>query len=354
MGERQRRLEQWLNKTAVVPGFQLTLASGDASFRRYFRVSVNGDSFIAMDAPPQQEDCRPFIAISRAMFESGLHVPQVLEMDLEQGFLLLTDLGDQQYLDILNKNTVQRLYTDAMQALLTMQKTQPPAGLLSDYSAELLNNEMGLFRDWFINAYLGLTLSSEQQAIMNNAFELLTQQALVQPQVWVHRDYHSRNLMWVDEKDARNLDAQQVLVNPGILDFQDAVIGPVCYDLVSLLRDCYINWPRQQVRAWVEQYRSELIDAGLISEDVSVGEFQRWFDWMGVQRHLKAIGIFARLNLRDNKPGYLADIPRTLLYVLQVCRDYQELRPLSDWLQQSVVPLVAEFLSVNDGIFEDN
>jgi len=351
MAERQRQLEQWLEKTAIVSGFQLTPASGDASFRRYFRVNSNGASYIAMDAPPQQEDCRPFVAISQAMAGSGLNVPRVLDKDLNQGFLLLTDLGDKQYLDVLNENTVQSLYTDAMQALLLLQKTRPPVGLLSDYSAEKLSTEMGLFRDWFIDAYLGLTLSVKQQDMLDGMFELLVEQALVQPQVWVHRDYHSRNLMWIDVANVTHLDGDPLFLNPGILDFQDGVVGPVSYDLVSLLRDCYISWPRSQVRSWVEQYRCDLIDAGVVAESISADEFQRWFDWMGVQRHLKAIGIFSRLKIRDDKPGYMADIPRTLLYILQVSRDYKELASLADWLQDSVVSVAAEFLSVNNEFF---
>jgi hypothetical protein len=355
MGERRRHLEHWLaqclKEITEAPDFQLTPASADASFRRYFRVTVNAGSYIVMDAPPEHEDCRPFVAISGAMADAGLNVPKVLSMDLAQGFLLLTDLGDRQYLGVLDQYTVQQLYADAMQALLLLQKKTPPANLLPKYSHELLTNEMNLFRDWFINDYLNLSLTLEQQRMLNEIFELLAQQALVQPQVWVHRDYHSRNLMWLECRDVNNASNTLAQVNPGILDFQDAVIGPVSYDLVSLLRDCYISWPRQQVVAWVKSYQDDLVSCGLIAETVSNDEFQRWFDWMGMQRHLKAIGIFARLNIRDGKSGYLADIPRTLLYVLQVCRDYHELSPLYDWLQHLVVPRIIEKLVVDSDYF---
>ena len=185
---------------------------------------------------------------------------------------------------------------------------------------ELLINEMGLFRDWFVTDYLQLALTSKHQCMLEGVFELLANQALDQPQVWVHRDYHSRNLMWINRQETSNGGSRQILMKPGILDFQDAVIGPVNYDLVSLLRDCYISWPQQQVRTWVVQYRSDLIDAGILSAVVSADEFQRWFDWMGIQRQLKAVGIFSRLNIRDGKSHYLQDIPRTLLYIVQVCR----------------------------------
>jgi len=343
----EKQLQQWLGEMVGCSDFTLKSASGDASFRRYFRVGVNGDSFIAMDAPPEQEDCRPFVAISQAIIDAGLHVPQVLKKNLEQGFLLLTDLGDQQYLGVLNQTTVQSLYSDAMRALLILQQAQPPRNLLPDYNHDLLMKEMALFLEWFVSAYLGLKLSPEVQRRLISIFELLASQAIVQPQVWVHRDYHSRNLMWIDKDDIDHSDHSRLFLNPGILDFQDAVIGPVCYDLVSLLRDCYINWPQQQVGDWVEQYRCSLIDAGIIAGTISSAEFLRWFDLMGVQRHLKAIGIFSRLNIRDNKSGYLQDIPRTLLYVIQVCRSYHELQPMYEWLQDAVVPLVMDVLPVD-------
>ena len=356
MGERRLQLEQWLvenlKQMGIEPGFELTPASGDASFRRYFRVIVDGDSFIAMDAPPEHEDCRPFVTISKILDEAGLHVPRVLRMDLEHGFLLLTDLGYKQYLEVLDQHTVQPLYNDAMQALLHMQKIRPPGDLLPDYSYDLLINEMALFRDWFVNACLGLTLSSGQEQMLNETYEMLARLALSQPQVWVHRDYHSRNLMWVDLDTVKQPVGRLKLVNPGILDFQDAVIGPVCYDLVSLLRDCYISWPQQQVVAWVEHYRRDMLASGLIAETVTGDEFQRWFDWMGVQRHLKAIGIFARLDIRDGKPGYLPEIPRTLLYILQVCHAYNELHPMHAWLQLLIAPKVAELLGVDQGYFK--
>jgi len=273
-----------------------------------------------MDAPPEQEDCHPFIHVSSLMAGIGLHVPVVLRQDLQQGFLLLTDLGDRVYLSELNTDTVERLYGDALQALLRLQSHG--AADLPPYDRGLLMNEMELFRQWYLERHLGLQLSEDENATIDAAFTYLADQALQQPRVIVHRDYHSRNLMVSSP-------------NPGILDFQDAVIGPITYDLVSLLRDCYIAWPRTQVVNWVSQYYRQAQVEGLL-ENVSEAQFLNWFDLMGIQRHLKASGIFARLNYRDGKSGYLKDIPRTLGYVIDVGKDYPALRPFIELVEHAM------------------
>lgn len=324
----EKRLEMlgnWLRDHVSLKEFELSIVAGDASFRRYFRVSQSDKTYIAMDAPPEHEDCRPFIAVARAFADVGLHVPQIVAEDLEQGFLLLSDLGDVQYADVLNADTVEQLYGDALDALLRLQSGGKTQIDLPPYDYALLMREMDLFPDWFLGKHLGVTLDDEQQLVLEQICELLAQTALAQTQVWVHRDYHSRNLMQVADN------------NPGVLDFQDAVVGAVTYDLVSLLRDCYVAWPREQVYAWAEAYRQRLIGAGVLDSSVDQPTFQRWFDYMGVQRHMKAIGIFARLNHRDGKPGYLDDIPRTLSYVLQVTQDYPDLRPLNFLIQETVL-----------------
>jgi aminoglycoside/choline kinase family phosphotransferase len=317
---RFEQLQSWLRTVAGIRDFEIAPASADASFRRYFRVRYNATSRIVMDAPPAQEDCHPFIHVSSLMAGIGLHVPVVLRQDLQQGFLLLTDLGERMYLPELNENTVDNLYADAMQALLRLQAHGPAD--LPPYDRNLLMNEMELFRQWYLERHLALQLSERENAIIDEAFAYLAEAALQQPRVIVHRDYHSRNLMISSP-------------NPGILDFQDAVIGPVTYDLVSLLRDCYIAWPRQQVEGWVRQYYLQAQTEGLLP-GVSEAQFLSWFDLMGIQRHLKASGIFARLNYRDAKSGYLKEIPRTLGYVTDVGKDYPALKPFIELVEQAI------------------
>jgi aminoglycoside/choline kinase family phosphotransferase len=323
----QQRLEglrRWLEREVRLDVRALEPASGDASFRRYFRVWHPGGTLIVMDAPPEHEDCRPFLAIAWLLRDIGLNVPEVLEVNLDQGYLLLTDLGDRRYLDELNTNTVGHLYGDALDALERLQ-TQGPKGesALPLYDHALLMREMALFRDWLLVRHLEISLTPEQDALLQRTFEALAEQALAQPRVCVHRDYHSRNLMVLEDN------------NPGVLDFQDAVIGPITYDLVSLLRDCYIAWPRDQVESWALQYlQRPAIHAlvGGVERDVGL----RWFDLMGMQRHFKASGIFARLWHRDGKPGYLNDIPRTVRYIQQVASLYPDFEEVSVFLETQV------------------
>lgn len=326
MDNRLETLKDWLAGVLDGAEYEIKPASADASFRRYFRVFSGGTTHIVMDAPPDKEDMQPFIQMAERLFALGLNVPRVLQQDRGHGFLLLSDLGERLYLSQLRVDTVERLYGDALGALVVLQagiftRDQP----LADYSEALLLREMALFHEWYLGRHLNLTLSPGQHTVLEQAYAFLALSALEQPQVWVHRDYHSRNLMLTDAN------------NPGILDFQDAVRGPVTYDLVSLLRDCYIAWPRAQVEDWAWGYQTLALQSGLpVCADETL--FLRWFDLMGVQRHLKATGIFARLNHRDAKPGYLGDIPRTLAYVLDVTARYPELQPLYQLLCDLHVP----------------
>lgn len=314
---RKTMLTRWLRKNPVLAAWKVTPASADASFRRYFRIANDNDndSYIIMDAPPEKEDIHPFIKITRLLLDAGVHVPAIHATDIEQGFLLLDDLGQWNYLSQLTPETADDLYDDALSALLKIQ--QADASTLPVYDRDLLHTEMELFREWFLQTHLGLSLTAGQHDALHQIFSVLSDNALHQPQAFVHRDYHSRNLMVTREN------------NPGVIDYQDAVRGPITYDLVSLLRDCYIAWPEEKVRRWALGHRDHMVDAGLMAgtDDTT---FLRWFDLMGLQRHLKAIGIFARLNHRDGKPGYLADIPRVLDYLLEVAPRHAETAALAD------------------------
>lgn len=319
-------LNTWLGEVLGRTDYTIAPASSDASFRRYYRVRLGETSYIAMDAPPDKEDCGPFIAVAGAFADAGLNVPRILEADLSRGFLLITDLGQRTYLDVLSQGNYARLYRDALEALFVLQAHGRDRGALPAYGHELFMKEMILFRDWFMSRQLGIEIDEETGRDLEDTFGLLAREALSQPQVWVHRDYHSRNLMVTEDN------------NPGVLDFQDAVIGPVTYDLVSLLRDCYIDWPAHQVEAWLAGYYQRLGEAGMLPRETDAVQFRRWFDLMGVQRHLKAVGIFARLNRRDAKPRYLQDIPRTLNYITEVCGRYPELAMLQRVIRQHVAP----------------
>jgi len=319
---RRDALERWLSPH-VGASFTLAPASEDASFRRYWRATLgDGRTLVAMDAPPAKEDCRPFVRVARMLADAGVHAPQVLAQDLEQGFLLLTDLGTRVYLDELNaaggKNEATRLFADAIDALLRWQLATR-AGELPPYDEALLRREMNLFPEWYVGQHLRKSLSSPQTESLEKIFTLLIQSALAQPAVYVHRDYMPRNLMVCEP-------------NPGVLDFQDAVLGPVTYDLASLLRDAFISWTEEQVLDWSVRYWEKAKRAGLpVAADF--GEFWRAFEWMGLQRHLKVLGIFARINYRDGKPKYLADTPRFIDYALSVSRRYAPLGPLARLLE---------------------
>jgi len=323
--DRQQQLEAWLASTLQQAAFTLTTASADASFRRYFRVHLAGpylshNTLIAMDAPPPQEDCAPFVNVAGLLLESGLNVPKVLAQDLTQGFLLLSDLGDDTYLTKLNAQTAPKLYQDATNALIKMQLASQPQ-ILPAYDEALLTREMQLFPDWYVAKHLNTSLNNEQQAVLDNTFKVLNENILAQAQVYVHRDYHSRNLMITQDN------------NPGVLDFQDAVYGAITYDLVSLLKDAYISWDEEQIIDWAVRYWQPAKKAGLpVPDDFS--EFYRDFEWMGVQRHIKVLGIFARLSHRDGKDGYLKDMPIVMAHLRKVCERYVELRPMLRLLNQ--------------------
>jgi N-acetylmuramate 1-kinase len=329
IGEGTERVERWLCQRIGSAGFHVEPASADASFRSYLRVRRGDQTFIVMDASRVPEAARRFAAFARAFRNIGLNVPEVIEEDFERGLLLLTDLGTETYLCALKPQNAERLYGDALGALIVLQAR----GLLVDgepplpYGRELLLQETNLFREWLLTRYLQVHLDDKEHALLDGLCGLLADSALEQPRVAVHRDYHSRNLMVVQ----RN--------NPGILDFQDAVQGPVTYDLVSLLRDCYVAWPQERVLDWAKGYHELAVQSGVLREE-GEDRFLRWFDWMGVQRHLKAAGIFARLSLRDGKGGYLQDIPRTLGYVADVGERYSELWALADFLRQRTFPLL--------------
>ena len=302
-------------------------ASVDASFRRYFRVHSEHESFIVMDAPPGQEDCKPFIRVAGYLEAMQLSAPRVIEANLDDGFLLLTDLGSTQYLEELKKESGNSasLYTDALNALIVMQDAGSAfQSLLPQYDDELLRFELSLFHDWLCQKLLALEFSSDDETNWQTLCDLLVNNALDQPHVFVHRDYHSRNLMILNH------------ANPGILDFQDAVEGPLTYDLASLLKDCYIRWPEQQVLEWALYFYENTDPA--VQQSMNEGQFLRHFELMGVQRHLKASGIFSRLNLRDNKSGYMADVPRTLSYIVALGARYDELGFLVHLINERCLP----------------
>ena len=311
------QLADWLSglTTPATLVDSLRPASADASFRRYFRVDTqSGQSLIVMDAPPPQEDVRPFVKVAELFSATGVSVPTVLAQDTERGFLLLSDLGSTTYLKQLNPDTAHKLYLDAIDALIQLQ-VQSRAGVLPVYDRELLHRELMLFPDWYVTRHLKATLSDAQSADLNRVFDMLLANNLAQAPVYVHRDYHSRNLM-VMEKG-----------NPGILDFQDAVYGPITYDLVSLLRDAYIQWDEELVLDWTIRYWERARKAGLpVSHDVDA--FYRDFEFMGLQRHLKVLGIFARLYHRDGKDGYLKDMPLVMDYTRKTAYRYKEFAPL--------------------------
>jgi N-acetylmuramate 1-kinase len=311
------QLKQWLATISSLPTLPDSIrpASSDASFRRYFRVDgMDGATYIVMDAPPPQEDVRPFIHVAGLFGETGVSVPSVLAQDADRGFLLLSDLGSTTYLRQLNHDTAHKLYLDAIDALVLLQ-TQSKPEVLPEYDRALLHRELMLFPDWYINKHLGVTLSDKQTETLNKIFDTLLANNLAQPQVYVHRDYHSRNLMVLEQG------------NPGILDFQDAVYGPITYDLVSLLRDAYIQWDEEMVLDWVIRYWERAKRAGLpVNPDVDA--FYRDFEFMGLQRHLKVLGIFARLYHRDGKDAYLKDLPLVMEYTRKAAGRYNALAPL--------------------------
>ncbi|WP_309674037.1 phosphotransferase [Pseudomonas sp.] len=320
---RLQHLKVWLDEQlaalfaeqdwGVVPPATLTAASSDASFRRYFRWEGEGRSFVVMDAPPPQENCKPFVDIAFLLAKSGINVPKIYAEDLERGFLLLNDLGNNTYLDVIDSENADDLFKDALQALLAFQQL-PMVAPLPSYDVALLRRELELFPEWYVKRELGIEFDSAQQMLWQNVTELLIDSALAQPKVLVHRDYMPRNLMLSEP-------------NPGVLDFQDAVYGPVTYDVTCLFKDAFLSWPEERVRGWLQAYWQQAGDLGIpVQPDFE--DFLRASDLMGVQRHLKVIGIFARICHRDGKPRYLGDVPRFFAYIDAVIARRPELAEL--------------------------
>ncbi len=319
--DRAGQLRQWLETTLGSGDFSVAPASDDASFRRYFRIR-RGEaqpSLVAMDAPPDREDCRSFVQVAHLFAEAGVHVPEIRAQDLERGFLLLSDLGSTTYLDALDERNAGRLYGDALDALLRIQLASRP-GVLPDYDKQLLERELRLFPDWYVARQLKRELGAAQRETLEQAFSTLLANNLGQARVFVHRDYHSRNLMVCEPC-------------PGILDFQDAVYGPITYDLASLLRDAYVAWEEERVIDWAVRYWEKARKAGLpVAGDFA--DFYRDFEWMGAQRQLKVLGIFARLFYRDGKDSYLKDQPLVMRYLRRTCGRYGELAALAHLLDE--------------------
>ncbi|POA77979.1 aminoglycoside phosphotransferase family protein [Pseudomonas sp. DP16D-R1] len=320
---RLQHLKVWLDEQlanlyteqgwGAVPPATLTAASSDASFRRYFRWEGAGKSFIVMDAPPPQENCKPFVDIAFLLAKSGINVPKIYAEDLERGFLLLNDLGNKTYLDVIDSENADDLFTDALQALLAFQQL-PMVAPLPSYDVALLRRELELFPEWYVKRELGIEFDAAQQVLWQQVSDLLIDSALAQPKVLIHRDYMPRNLMLSEP-------------NPGVLDFQDAVYGPVTYDVTCLFKDAFLSWPEERVRGWLESYWQQAAALNIpVQPDFE--DFLRASDLMGVQRHLKVIGIFARICHRDGKPRYLSDVPRFFSYIEAVIARRPELAEL--------------------------
>lgn len=318
--KRAQLLQLWLNKHYDIVEDSFSAVSGDASFRRYFRFTANNVfgiqqvSLIAVDAPPEKENSQPFIDIAKLLFDNRLPVPEIYQYSLQDGFYVQQDFGDQLLHGSLNNNSADYLYDLAMNSIVNMQSVN--ADNLPLYDSALLQREMHLFSDWYLTKHLSMSLDTSTIDMLEQAYFILENNALEQPQVFVHRDYHSRNLMVINYNTL------------GIIDFQDAVKGPLTYDIVSLLRDCYIDWPQEKINQWLSEFNSKL------ETEFEINQLIRWFDLMGIQRHLKATGIFCRLNYRDGKSGYLNDIPRTMNYVKTVSSKYDELTSFNSFLKQ--------------------
>ena len=327
---RLEMLTRWVSDDLGFSDASIAPASADASFRRYFRVTRGSDTYIVMDAPPDKEDLAAFLKVDRILSDIGVNAPAVLARDSARGLLLLSDLGTKLYLGALcEASAVDRLYGDALHALREIQTADAALGAgLPRYSHALLVREMELMPEWFLQRHLGLTPSAPQRQMLNQLFDALSKAASSQPAVIVHRDYHSRNLLVTAEH------------NPGILDVQDAVLGPVTYDVVSLLKDCYIAWPAPRVREWALRFRESLLERGFVAG--SAPQFLRWFDLIGLQRHIKVLGIFARLYYRDGKPGYLKDLPRVLDYTREAAAAYPETAPFARFIAAEIDSRFAE------------
>lgn len=323
MHERENALQEWLADIIPNKEFILTPLAGDASFRRYFRIQYNGLSQIVMDAPPGKEDLAPFIHVAQVLAQANVPVPQIIAINKDKGFLLLSDFGNQLLLDKLTAHTADDYYQDAIKTLLSIQRCSINDPEIPSFDKAFMLKEMNLCPEWFFNAYLSLKLTPAENQIVNSTMEFIADEVAQQPLVFIHRDYHSRNLMIVND------DVQNFL---GVIDFQDAMRGPFTYDLVSLLKDCYVCWPRDKVLQWLALFHKQ----STVAQTYSLPQLIRAFDLCGLQRHLKVLGVFSRLYLRDHKAGYLANLPLTLKYVLECTEIYEELHPLFHLLQKRV------------------
>jgi N-acetylmuramate 1-kinase len=346
--QRQQQLTEWLHNLFPNEHISLAPASADASFRRYFRATfADGHTRVVMDAPPQHENCKPFLHVAKLFEGAGTHVPHVYAQDIEQGFLLLSDLGSITYLQALTVANARGLYDAATDALIKIQLASREYEL-PPYDKALLLREMRLFPEWYIAKHLKITLSEAQNAKLETVLERIVANNLAQPRVYVHRDYHSRNLMYIEcplpnplpQAGEEANEKSNFLTSPGILDFQDAVYGPITYDLASLFKDAYIHWEEAEIIDWLVRYWEKARKAGLpVNNDFS--EFYRDYEWMGVQRHLKVLGIFARLYHRDGKDGYLNDLPLVMAYLRAACARYIDLKPLLNLLD-AIEPHIAQ------------
>lgn len=319
--DRLTLLQDWLSTLNLVRADSARPASADASFRRYFRVDVlpehqasHGATLVVMDAPPERENVPAFVKLDEMLTEAGVTVPVIYARDLERGFLLLSDLGVTTYLQVLDHDNASAMYAEALEALIKFQQTSAP-GVLPEYDRAFFLRELNLFPEWFIGKHLGAALTEAQSAELQKVFDAILANVLAQPQVYVLRDFHSRNLMWMDAG------------NPGVLDFQDAVYGPVTYDIASLLRDAYVQWDEEMVLDWAIRYWQRAKSLGLpVNKDID--SFYKDFEYMALQRHLKILGLFCRLHYRDGKDQYLADLPTVLDYVRKTANRYKDLKPL--------------------------
>lgn len=339
--DRNAQMTAWVKQQLGVDQLQIEFLAGDASFRRYARVNAQGRQWIVMDAPTSHEDSRPFVGVDAMLKAHGVRVPHIVAHDLNMGFLVLEDFGNLLLSQVLTDDNVDALYGQAMNQLMDLQQAPAhPDWVLPVYDAERLTNEMRLFDQWFLPLMLERDLTDAEQQLLTQVYAVLADQAVAQPQVVVHRDYHCRNLMVLHGE-----------TELGIIDFQDAVIGPITYDVVSLLRDAYIEWPAERVAVWVQQFWQQSQIRGVMTE-VSLAEFSRWFDLMGVQRQLKVLGIFVRLSQRDGKHGYMDNLPLVLAYVLRETRLHDDLAGFSDWLRQVVLPAFLRKLPAHAALLE--
>lgn len=341
--EREKKLAHWVAAqiSSKTPTITLTPIASDAGFRRYFRFETPS-TWLAVDAPPQTEDSRQFVSLARYLSQHAINTPKVFAADEVQGFLLVEDFGDDLLDAKLNTHTVDALYKQVFDTLINLQSCPNNETLIPKYDQALLHRELLIFSEWFAEKLLGYSINANDETLLAQTFDILETAALEQPQALVHRDFHSRNLI------LRSITSNANALNSlGVIDFQGALWGACTYDLASLLRDCYVRWPTPQVRAWALAYRQLAISKGVIA-DISEAKFLRWFDWIGLQRHIKVLGIFSRLHLRDNKHQYLHDLPLVIRYVLEISEQYPQFQAFATWFKINLLPLIEKQHWYND------